>query len=692
MRRGSFLVEIGTEELPPGSLQKLSAAFLETLLTGLDQAALQHGEARPYCSPRRLAVRIEELQLAQADREVVRRGPALKAAFDSDGNPTRAAEGFARSCGVPVADLDNLETEQGTWLAHTKTEPGRDAAEVLPELVENALAALPVARRMRWSDHAWEFVRPVHWVVMLLDSEVVPCELYGCASGRETRGHRFHAPQPISLAHAAEYPDRLEQEGRVIADFPTRRSRIRELVEEGARQRGGRAVIGDALLDEVCALVEWPAMILGSFEEKFLAVPAEALVTTMSGNQKYFHLVDDDGNMLPAFIAIANIESGEPGRVREGNERVIRPRFADAEFFYATDRRHTLESRRTALDGLVFEARLGSVAQRCNRIGELVAAIGEQVGRSSSHAERAAHLCKCDLLTEMVQEFPKLQGIMGRYYALHDGEAPEVAEAIREHYLPRFAADGLPQSEAGQRVALADRIDLLTGIFGIGEEPSGVKDPFGLRRAALGVLRILIEGELSLDLAPLLKHAAELYRGQAFDSDPCAKVLEFLLDRLRSYYTDQGVSAEVFLAVRARPVTSPLDFHRRILAVQEFVRLPEAGALSAANKRVSNILEKSAIDKSELKLRPDLFREPEEIRLAEQIERLRDGLGEVLERHDYSTALNRLASLRDPVDQFFDAVLVNCEEQDVRENRMALLAGLRNLFLGVADISLLQSV
>lgn len=692
MSRACFLVEIGTEELPPRSLRKLSEAFLAALRSGLEKAGLEFGEARSFCSPRRLAVQVTDLQVVQADREVVRRGPALKAAFDGAGEPTRAAEGFARSCGVPVGELERIETGQGAWLAHTSTEPGRSAVEILPDLVRDALASLPVARRMRWGDHPWEFVRPVHWVAMLLDDEVVPCSLYGCEAGRETRGHRFHAPRPITLAHAGEYPGRLEEEGRVIADFADRRQRIRSMVEEGGRSAGGNAVIEDDLLDEVCALVEWPVLVRGGFEEKFLEVPPEALITTMSGNQKYFHLVGPDGQMLPAFIAISNVESNAPERVREGNERVIRPRFADAAFFYETDRRRTLESRRDALESLVFEARLGTVAGRSDRIRRLVQTIGEQFAEPSEAAERAAELCKCDLLTEMVQEFPKLQGIMGRYYALHDGESPDAAEAIREHYLPRYAADALPQTTAGQRVALADRIDLLVGIFGIGENPTGVKDPFGLRRAALGIIRILIEGRLALDLAPVLESAVRLYDREDFAAGLADRVLEFLLDRLRTYYADQGVAAEVYLAVRARPVSSPFDFDRRIEAVREFVQLPEAAALAAANKRVANILEKSAIDKSNLKVSKGLLREPEEIRLAEQIESLGEGLEEILATRNYSAVLTRLASLREPVDQFFDAVLVNCEEQDLRDNRLSLLAGLRSLFLGVADISLLQSV
>ncbi|MDN3522880.1 glycine--tRNA ligase subunit beta [Halomonas ramblicola] len=687
MAANTLLVELGVEELPPGAIDTLSDALADGIRRGLAEADVAHGEVSAYATPRRLAVRIEGLADKQPDREVERRGPALAAAF-KDGRPTKAAEGFARSCGVGVDELIHLETDKGTWLGYREQQRGESTTALLPAIVEKAIAALPVPKNMRWGASRVEFSRPAHWLVMLYGSEVVEAQALGLKAGRTTRGHRFHAPETIELSHADDYLAALEN-AWVLADRDARRERIREQVLAEAEVQEATAVIDEDLLVEVSGLVEWPVALTGSFDERFLEVPAECLISSMKANQKYFHLLDDAGHLKPLFITISNIDSADPQRVIEGNEKVIRPRLADAAFFYDTDRKRPLASRIDELSGVVFQQRLGTLADKAHRSAAVAAFIAGRIDGDVGQARRAAELAKCDLVTEMVLEFPELQGIMGRYYARHDGEPAEVAQALEEQYLPRFASDAIPQSRTGLALALADRLDTLTGIFGIGARPTGTKDPFALRRAAIGVLNILIKGELDLDLRELLELASAQHQELPYAEGLVDEVLGYMLDRFRAWGQEEGIDTEVYLAVRARPVTKPLDFARRLRAVQAFAGREEAIALAAANKRVSNILAKqddalgSGIDSG-------LLQEAAEKALHDAVSTQRDRVMPLFAENRYPEALDALAGLREPVDTFFDEVMVMAEDEAVRRNRLALLADLRALFLEVADIAQLQ--
>ncbi|NAW34478.1 glycine--tRNA ligase subunit beta [Halomonas alimentaria] len=687
MAANTLLVELGVEELPPNAIDTLSDALAEGLHRGLRDADVAHGEVYAYATPRRLAVRIEALNDKQPDREVEKRGPALAAAF-KDGQPTKAAEGFARSCGVGVDQLIHLETDKGTWLGYREQQKGESIAALLPTILQKAIDSLPVPKNMRWGASRVEFSRPVHWLVVLYGNQVIDAEALGLAAGRTTYGHRFHAPEAIELAHADDYLSSLEQ-AWVLADRQVRRERIREQVLSEAEVQEASAVIDEALLVEVSGLVEWPVALTGSFDERFLEVPAECLISSMKANQKYFHLLDDQGRLKPLFITISNIDSSDPSRVIEGNEKVIRPRLADAVFFYDTDRKRSLASRTAELAGVVFQKQLGTLADKAHRSAAVAAFIAGQIGGEASHARRAAELAKCDLVTEMVLEFPELQGTMGRYYATQDGEPAEVAQAMEEQYLPRFASDAIPQSRTGQALALADRLDTLTGIFGIGARPTGTKDPFALRRAAIGVLNILIKGELGLDLRELLDLAATQHQELPYAEKLVDEVLDYMLDRFRAWGHDEGISTEAYLAVRARPVTRPLDFSRRLRAVQAFTGREEAAALAAANKRVSNILAKQA-DEVGSAVDASLLQDAAEKSLHDAVNSLRSSVTPLLGEARYQEALDALAGLREPVDAFFDQVMVMTEDQDVRSNRLALLADLRGLFLEVADIAQLQ--
>ncbi|APE30897.1 glycine--tRNA ligase subunit beta [Halomonas aestuarii] len=687
MAANTLLVELGVEELPPGAIDELSDALAEGIRRGLTEADIDAGEVLAYATPRRLAVQIRELADKQPDREVERRGPALAAAF-KDGQPTRAAEGFARSCGVAVDQLIHLETDKGTWLGYREQQQGEATTTLLPGIVEQAIGALPVPKNMRWGASRVEFSRPVHWLVMLYGNQVVEAGALGLEAGRTTRGHRFHAPEPIELAHAEDYLAALEG-AWVLADRDKRRERIREQVLAEAEVQEANAVIDEDLLVEVSGLVEWPVALTGSFDERFLEVPPECLISSMKANQKYFHLLDEEGRLKPLFITISNIDSADPEQVIQGNERVIRPRLADAAFFYDTDRRRSLGDRAPELAGVVFQKQLGSLADKAHRNAAVAAFIAGRIDGDVHDARRAAELAKCDLVTEMVLEFPELQGIMGRYYAANDGEPGEVAQALEEQYLPRFATDAIPQSRTGLALALADRLDTLAGIFGIGQRPSGTKDPFALRRAAIGVINILVKGELDLDLRELLELAAAQHQELPYAEGLVDEVLTYMLDRFRAWARDEGIGTEVYLAVRARPVTEPLDFARRLRAVQGFARREEAAALAAANKRVSNILAKQAHD-VDIRVDADRLQEPAEKALYEAIEACRDRVMPLFAEARYSQALDALATLREPVDHFFDQVMVMAEDPAVRRNRLALLAGLQALFLEVADIALLQ--
>jgi glycyl-tRNA synthetase beta chain len=685
-----LLVEIGTEELPPKALRRLSNAFAESMEKGLYAAALQPSSIYAYASPRRLALLIRDLPPNQQDRETVKRGPALAAAFDDDGCPTQAAIGFARSCAVDVEQLDQLETKKGSWLSFRAVEKGKPVSALIPEMVRKSLAGLPIPKRMRWGDEDHEFVRPVHWVVLLFGDEVIDADILGIQADRYTHGHRFHHPQPIYIAEPEAYLPLLETEGRVLADFATRREAIRAQVLEQAKQLNGKAVIDDELLNEVTALVEWPVALSGRFDRAFLQVPAEALVSSMQDHQKYFPVEDDNGKLLPFFITIANLDSKDPQQIVAGNERVIRPRLADAAFFWNQDCKQALEKHIDGLRGMVYQKKLGSLYDKQERVAGLAANIAEQIGSDGSCAERAARLCKCDLLTSMVYEFPDLQGIMGRYYASHDGEADAVSNAIEEHYRPRFAGDALPASATGQALALADRLDSLVGIFAIGQQPSGDKDPFALRRAALGVVRICIEEQLDIDLEALLNSAAEMFDAPVNAATATAAVFGYVMDRLRAYYQDSGVEYDLIDAVLATRPTRLLDLDRRIQACRVFRQLPEADSLAAANKRIANILKKTDEDIPGTVDVSSLVDDAEKL-LAEQLDDMRRAVIPLMDAGDYTPALKQLAGLRESVDAFFDQVMVMVDDDTLRTNRLSLLKNLSELFLRVADLSRLQN-
>ena len=687
-----FLVEIGTEELPPKALRSLMEAFGENLSTGIDDARLAHGDVHTYASPRRLAVLVESLAAAQKDRKVEQKGPPVSVAFDDDGNPKPAATAFAARCGVAVDELERAQTDKGEWLIFNTVEEGKAAAELLPDIIERALAALPIPRRMRWGAGDAEFVRPVHWIVLLHGKELIDASIMGIRAGRESRGHRFHSSGAVPITKPGNYLKALEQDGYVIADFAKRRSMVREGVEEAAQQAGGNIVDGESLYDEVASLVEWPVPIVGAFDEVYLELPREVVVSTLTGHQRYFPVADGNDRLLPHFVTVANIESKDPEQVIEGNERVIRPRLADAAFFWNNDRKKTLTSREEALRDVVYQRGLGSVFDKTQRIARLATWVAKALGADAATVERAAVLAKCDLVTGMVGEFPDLQGTMGRYYALADGEPDAVADAIAEHYQPRFAGDELPASQAGQILAVADKLDTLAGIFSIGKKPSGNRDPFGLRRAALGIVRILVECGIDVDLKAMITRAVkEQPSGKADKDELATELYGFITDRLRRYFLDRdsGLRTETFDAVMARQPASLVDFDRRLAAVQTFARLEQAESLAAANKRIANILRKAGNPEG-LKVTKARFEDDAEKTLYNALTNAREKVTPMLEQRRYAEILNELAGLREPVDQFFDDVMVMADDEAVRNNRLALLGELRALFLDVADISRLS--
>ncbi len=693
MSAPTLLVEIGTEELPPKALRSLMEAFGRQMAAALDEAQIPRGEVHAFASPRRLAVLVEKLAGRQEDRPVELKGPPVKVAFDADGNPTAAATAFAGKCGVSVDALERDKTAKGEWLAFRKVEPGQAAAALLPGLVESVLGALPIPRRMRWGASDIEFVRPVHWVVLLHGDAVIEASIMGIATGNVSQGHRVHAPGPLTVDRADSYLDTLEANGHILADFNRRRDMVRAGVRAAAADVGGLPVGDDLLYDEVAALVEWPVPLIGGFDEQYLSLPREVVVSTLTSHQRYFPIAGDDGRLMPRFVTVANLESEEPDQVRDGNERVIRPRLADAAFFWDSDRRRPLASREDALREVVYQHGLGSLHDKSRRVGTIAGWLAESLAVDATAVLRAAALAKCDLLTGMVGEFPELQGTMGRHYALADGEPPEVAEAIGEHYLPRFAGDELPASEAGRLLSVADRIDTLAGIFSIGKKPSGNRDPFGLRRAALGVVRILIECHLDVDLKALVTEALAL-QPKTDDASTAAlaeELYDFITERLRRYFLDRdpGLATETFDAVMVRQPASLVDFDRRLAAVQTFARLEQAESLAAANKRIANILRKAG-DPAGLEVRQKLFDHDAERALANALANARDKVEPLLAERSYAEALNRLADLKEPVDRFFDEVMVMADDQRVRDNRLALLGELRALFLDVADISRLS--
>jgi glycyl-tRNA synthetase beta chain len=685
-----FLMELGTEELPPKSLRELEKAFATSFTTGLDQAGIAHGEIQSFATPRRIAVLVKRLAPSQPEQHIKRKGPPVMAAFDPSGAPTRAAQAFAESCGVPIDSLQRVEEGKGTFLYFVGTKPGRTSTELLPGIATAALAALPIPKRMRWGSSDAEFIRPVHWLVMLYGKDVVPCRLLDTDASNETRGHRFMSGKPIRLSSPTGYAKALRERGFVLADFAERRERIREQVAARANELGGKALISDALLDEVTSLVEWPVALAGRFEDRFLSLPREVLISTLQDHQRYFAVEGSDGALLSWFITVSNIESKDPDKVRAGNERVVRPRLADAAFFWEQDRKQPLAARRDGLDAVTFQAKLGSVGDKTRRVRALAGDVASAIGADRTAAERAAELSKCDLLSAVVGEFPELQGVMGSYYARLDGETAEVADAIREHYLPRGAGDALPESSAGKSVSIADKIDTLAGIFAIGQKPTGTKDPFGLRRAAIGVLRTLIEKRLDLDLRGLLERAVALQPVQA--SNAVAELYDYVMERLRAYYLEPAgsggatVTTEMFDAVLATQPRSPLDFDARLKALSAFLELPEAASLTAANKRIANILRKTEVAAGAT-VNVELLREPAEVKLYDVMHALRESVAGATARREYTAALGQLAQLRPAVDGFFDAVMVMDEDANLRANRLALLSQLREMFGGVADLS-----
>ena len=682
-----FLVEIGTEELPPKALDNLAASLEQGIVKGLNREELNFTASYRYATPRRLAVLIHELQPQQADKTIERLGPAVSAAFTGQGAPTKAAQGFARSCGVAVEELDRSKSGDVEKLVFSLKESGRPVQDLLPRLVRDALEQLPVPKRMRWGNSREEFVRPVHWVVMMYGNKTIPALLLGVEANHFSYGHRFNFNKKILIKNAKDYEALLEEKGGVIPDFNKRKGLIRELVENEGAKAGAVAVIDEALLDEVTSLVEYPVALTGKFEEEFLDLPPEALILTMKSHQKCFYLVDKKGKLLPKFITISNLQSKDPSKVVEGYERVIRPRLADARFFYETDKKHSLESRLQQLNTVIFQEKLGTIYEKSQRVAALTTAIAERIGADSTLCSRAATLAKCDLLTLMVGEFADLQGLMGFYYALHDGEPEELAQALNEQYMPRFSGDSLPNSKTGIALALADKLDSIVGIFGIGQPPTGSKDPFALRRSAIGVLRIIVEKELDLDLLYCIEQAVFGFEEANLAQNTADEVFEFMLERFKAWFMDKEITVEEFQSVFVVRPTRPLDFHLRILAVHNFNLLPESASLAEANKRVSNLLAKQNFNAEDTAVKEELLQEPAEKALhRELVDKILE-VAPLLEKGLYKEGLQTLASLKISVDTFFDEVLVVCEDASLRENRLALLQQLRDLFLQTADIS-----
>ena len=688
MTTQNFLVEIGTEELPPKALKTLATSFADNVEAQLNQAGLTFDKIEWFAAPRRLAVKVLNLATQQPSKEIEKRGPAVSAAFDAEGKPTKAAEGWARGCGITVEQAERIATDKGEWLVHRAKIEGQPTKNLLNDIVANALAKLPIPKPMRWADKTVQFIRPVHTVTMLLGDELIEGEILGVVSARTIRGHRFLGEKEFEIQHADQYPQLLREKGSVVADFNERKAEILAKSQAKATALGGVADIEESLLEEVTSLVEYPNVLAAKFEERFLAVPAEALVYTMKGDQKYFPIYDKDGKLLPHFIFVSNINPEDPTAIIEGNEKVVRPRLTDAEFFFKTDLKQKLVDRLPRLETVLFQQQLGTLKDKTDRIEQLAGEIAKQIGADEAKAKRAGLLSKCDLMTNMVFEFTDTQGVMGMHYARHDGEDEEVAVALNEQYMPRFAGDELPKSLVASAVALADKFDTLTGIFGIGQAPKGSADPFALRRAALGALRIIVEKNLPLDLEDLVKKSAALFGDKLTNQNVVADVVDFMLGRFRAWYQDEGIAVDVIQAVLARRPTRPADFDARVRAVSHFRTLDSAEALAAANKRVANILAKAEGDIGAIDVA--LCIEPAEQVLAQSVLSLAKEVQPLIAQGEYTAVLDKLAGLRQPVDNFFDNVMVNAEDAKLRQNRLAILNTLQGLFLQVADISLLQ--
>ncbi|AUI84916.1 glycine--tRNA ligase subunit beta [Vibrio azureus] len=688
-----FLIELGTEELPPTQLRTLAEAFAANFEAELKGAELAHEGVKWFAAPRRLALKVAALADSQSDKIVEKRGPAVSAAFDAEGNPTKAAQGWARGCGITVDQAERMVTDKGEWLLFKQEVKGQPTSEIVVELAAKALANLPIAKPMRWGNKTTQFIRPVKTLTILMGSDLIEGEILGVASDRTIRGHRFMGEQEFTIDSAEQYPAILEERGKVMADYEARKAIILADAQKAAAAVGGIADLEDDLVEEVTSLVEWPVVLTAKFEEEFLKVPSEALVYTMKGDQKYFPVYDEDKKLLPNFIFVSNIESKKPRYVIEGNEKVVRPRLADAEFFFNTDRKRPLIDRLPELDQAIFQKQLGTIKDKTDRITELAGYIAEQIGADVEKSKRAGLLAKCDLMTSMVFEFTDTQGVMGMHYARHDGEAEEVAVALNEQYMPRFAGDTLPSNGVSTAVAMADKLDTIVGIFGIGQAPKG-SDPFALRRASLGVLRIIVEYGYNLDLIDLVAKAKSLFTqedgtSRLTNDNVEQDVIEFMLGRFRAWYQDEGFSVDIIQAVLARRPTKPADFDQRVKAVSHFRELEAAESLAAANKRVGNILAKFD---GELAVDIDLalLQEDAEKALAENVEVMTEALEPAFATGNYQEALSKLADLREPVDAFFDNVMVMVDDEALKKNRLTLLNNLRNLFLQIADISLIQ--
>ena len=683
-----FLFELGCEELPPKALTNLASSLHQHLKSSFNSAELKFSSSEWFATPRRLSVQFNQLDSAQSDKNIEKLGPAVAAAFDADGNAKPAAMGFAKSNRVSVSDLSRKQTNKGERLAFIAKVKGERTSDLMQAFLQKAIAQLPVPKAMRWGNSNHQFSRPVHWLLAILGNETLKVELFDIKASNQTYGHRFHAPEAISINNASEYESKLLA-AYVVARFADRKDRIRAQVEQLAQSSNATAVIDKHLLDEVTALVEWPVALLGKFEKEFLQVPSEALISSMAEHQKYFHLVDSKNSLLPNFITISNIESKNPQSVIDGNEKVIRPRLADAKFFYDSDCKNSLASYIKKLKKIVFQNKLGSLYDKSERIKNLSGSIAKALGFDQSLTNRAAELCKCDLMTDMVGEFSDLQGIMGRYYASKDNEPADVAAAMDEIYMPRFAGDQLPKTNTGLTLAIAERVDTLVGIFGIGQIPTGAKDPFALRRAALGVIRLIAENKIDLNLSVLIDWSIKSYSNIVLEDKTKTELLKFFAARTGAMYQDKGYSSQIVKSVQALNITRPTDFVSRIEAVKSFNAQAESGDLTEANKRVKNILEKSGFDADKTLIDQNLFAQDEKL-LFETINNVKGFVKEQTKKGEYTKALEKLASLKDPVNQFFDKVMINAEDVAIRNNRLALINELRGLFMGIADVSLLQ--
>lgn len=688
MNKLDFLFELGTEELPPTALSKLSAAFHAGITNGLSEQQLSHDELVSYATPRRLAFVVKGLASAQPDTEQTKLGPAVAAAFDAEGNPTKAAEGFARSCGLTVADLAEINTDKGVRLGVSIKNKGKSANELIVPIIELALGSLPIPKGMRWGNRDETFVRPVKWIIAMMGNQVIDMSLFGCQSGNTSRGHRFMSDGDITISSPTSYADTMHA-ANVIADQDERKAIITEQVNNLAKENNLDVEIDSDLLDEVSALVEWPVALMGQFEDEFLSVPKEALISTMAKNQKYFHLLTKEGDLANRFITISNLVSSNPAAIIEGNERVIRPRLADAKFFFQQDSKQSLIENASKLESIVFQTTLGSVADKCRRVEKIALSLADITGAPAAEISQAARISKADLVSEMVGEFPNLQGIMGNYYAQNEGLPADVCQALEEIYLPKSASDYLPQTSVGKCLALADRIDTLVGIFGIGQLPTGNKDPYALRRAALGIIRIIKEHQIDLDIQTMVRTAIAAYADVEINSDTEQQLLEFFSSRNRALYLDNGFSAQTIGAVEALNIYNPSDFQRRIEAVAEFANMSEADTLAAANKRVANILSKNASE-TDFSISQDILSDDAEVALYDVYKNIQSDVIELCNTNNYIGALEQLASFAGPLDKFFNDVMVMVEDEAVKTNRIALLSTVRALFLTVADISSLQ--